>query len=168
MKESSFNYSQKKIMNNFFKILMICFISTILFSGCIENNNSSNTNNINQNIIDNKTNDFNFNTQEVFNIIKTDLEYFEFTKFYPNFKPKLINYFSLTKDEFDVLKYDWLEDSQKEVYIPIIEKLVLTKNTFFVEFDDTTSINNSLIAIIDMKEKKSLKIISIMKMNMGV
>lgn len=163
---------------------MLLIITIFFLLGCInqqdiqndftEENNIYNENNLDNNYYNENTiyneNDLDnnyFNTENLFRIVQTDEDYSNFVSLYPNFNPLLEYYFILNQSEFENLKEDWLEDSQKKVFIPIIETINLNENTYFVEFNDTTNINNSLVAILDVKENKSLKIISIIKMNMG-
>lgn len=108
-----------------------------------------------------------FTTQNLMSIIYTDVDYSDFNLVYPQFEPKLKSYVSFSREDYLKLREVWIADESKKVFVPIIDKLELTKDTYFVELYDLKGATG-LVSILDMNKKTSLKIISVIKMNAGV
>jgi hypothetical protein len=157
-------------------IILVLFLATIFLFGCIsdeiELEDLNQSIDLNEQIINevivkepNELEVFPFTTENLFNIVKTDSDFSEFNEIHPNFQPKLVNYVPVTKNGFEQIKKAW-QETDKEIYIGIIENLELTNSTYFVEFVSKNNSNQFLISIMDIKNNNSLKIISRIKMEM--
>lgn len=157
--------------------LIIVVLSFFFLFGCVTNEvqidsnfiSSQEDNNLNENVfvegvVEEK---YPFTTENFMSIIFTDVDYADFNLFYPEFEPDLKSYIHFSKSDYLKLREVWIVDDAKKVFIPIVDKLELTENTYFVEFVGKVNINTGLIAIVDIKTNESLKIISVMKMNVG-
>lgn len=146
---------------NYQKIICV-FILILLFSGCVGEVET----NLNSSSVSGDKN-YLFDTNNLMRIVSTDKEYDEFIQLYPNFRPELKSYFSLTKNNYPKLKESWKNDSEMNVYIEIIDEIELTESTYFVEFISLDNNKYDLISILDIDKNVSLKLISKVKMNFG-
>ena len=149
----------------------IYLILILLLIGCVNNSNNFNSNNFNSNNSGLNNSDeieYNFSIENIMSIVSKDVEYSEFVYFYPDFKPNLKSYFPLSKEDYLKLKGDWVKDSEKQVFVDIIDNIKLNDSTYFVEITSLDNNKYSLVSIIDMDKNVSLKIISLIKVEMGV
>jgi hypothetical protein len=143
-----------KLVLKFFCILVLF----LFVFGCVENNQAIENQ---YDIIEEEV-----NVDSLMEIISNDKDYESFSNIYPDFEPILVEYYSLTLEDYVVLRDDWNNSFEMRHYIPIFDDLKLNENTFFVELKNANS-NNGLIAVLDMEKKVSLKIISVIVMLVG-
>jgi hypothetical protein len=143
-----------KLVLKFFCILVLF----LFVFGCVENNQAIENQ---YDIIEEEV-----NVDSLMEIISNDKDYESFSNIYPDFEPTLVEYYSLTLEDYSVLRDDWNNSFEMRHYIPIFDDLKLNENTVFVELKNVNS-NNGLIAVLDMEKKVSLKIISVIVMLVG-
>jgi len=160
-----------KLKNLFFIIIVV----TLFFlSGCSSiteknentdlNNQEEKTNNVNigkditQEKIqesEEKLNKYSISDEELLNILKTDKDGKDYLSKYPN--TKVVGVEKILPKEFEVKK---AKTQYKEIYMDLPNK-----ELYYVEFNGGTSL--SLITIIDLDEKKVVKIFGVMILGIG-
>jgi len=93
--------------------------------------------------------------EEILDIIKTDKDYNEAVGFIKGFNPEIVSYLKFGPAEYQKIKKEWQEKGLKK-RIENFDKIGLTGSTYWVEIRDKNDSTKGLIAIIDVKEKKSL------------
>jgi len=104
---------------------------------------------------------------EIMDIIKTDKDYNDLSKFVTGFNPEIINYIRLGPDEYKKIKPDWQEQGLGD-RIKLVDKLNLNDSTYWIELKNKNDETKGLRMILDTKEKKSLLLIAALSIKAGI
>jgi len=104
---------------------------------------------------------------EIMDIIKTDKDYNDLSKFVTGFNPEIINYIKLGPDEYKKVKPDWQEQGLGD-RIKLVDKLNLNDSTYWIELKNKNDETKGLRMILDTKEKKSLLLIAALSIKAGI
>jgi len=104
---------------------------------------------------------------EIMDIIKTDKDYNDLSKFVTGFNPEIIDYIKLSPNEYKKIRLEW-QDQGFGDRIGIIDKISLTDFTYWIELRNKNDETKGLRIILDTKEKKSLLLIAALSVRAGV
>ena len=104
---------------------------------------------------------------EIMDIIKTDKDYNDLSKFVTGFNPEIINYIKLGPAEYKKLKLEWQEQGLGD-RVDMVDKLNLNDSTYWIELKNKSEETKGLRMIIDAKEKKSLLLIASLSIKAGI
>ena len=105
--------------------------------------------------------------EKIMEIIKTDKDYSELSKFIEGFDPKIVAYIKLGPNEYGKIKPEWQEAGFEE-RTKIIDGLKLTEYTYWVELKNKHHETKGLRTILDTKENKSLLLMASMSVSAGI
>ena len=143
-------------------LVVVCLlgICSVVFQKYIFNN-FSNTPDINQ--IAQKD----LSVEEIMDIIKTDKDYNDLSKFVTGFNPEIIKYIKLGPTEYKKIKPEWDAQGFGD-RINMVDKLDLNNSTYWIELKNKNDETKGLRTILDAKEKKSLLLIAALSIKAGI
>jgi len=153
---------KKKIIVLLIILVVVCLLGvcSVIFQKYIFNN-FSNIPNANQ-IVQKE-----LNAEEIMDIIKTDKDYNDLSKFVTGFNPEIIDYIKLGPDEYKNIKLEWQEQGLGD-RVGLVDKLNLTDSTYWIEVKNKNDETKGLRMIIDAKDKKSLLLIAALSIKAGI
>ena len=114
-------------------------------------------------------NGFNFTTDSVMEIVKTDKDYNDALSIIKDFAPELVNQIKLGPTEYQKLKPQWEKEGSDMAGISqVIDAINLNDSTYLVSIQNKNDKTKGLLAVIDTNTKKSLAVIATIKIEAGV
>lgn len=106
-------------------------------------------------------------SEEVMEIVKSDVNYSDIEKFLENFEPEIFVYNKLGESEYQKIKPEWKKQGFGD-RVDLIDKIDLTDSTYWIELKNKKEETKGLRVVLDIKEKKSLLIIPTLSVKAGM
>jgi hypothetical protein len=104
---------------------------------------------------------------QIMDIVKVDKDYSDFNGLVKSFSPELVDYEKMSPQEYKILRAKW-EKEGLDSRNKLTDAVKLTDSTYWVELVNKNDKSRGLLAIIDIKEKKSLLIIASISIEAGI
>ena len=121
----------------------------------------------NYNVNVNETVQEKLSVSEIMDIIKTDKDYNDLSKFVTGFNPEIIDYIKLGPNEYKKIKPDWQKQGLGD-RVKMVDKLNLNDSTYWIELKNKSEETKGLRMILDTKDKKSLILIAALSIKAGI